>query len=129
MSSTFTTSSCLTPAIVQEYSPDIGQTIVGGCGVSRDPYCHKVERVLLVKQCEPGTKTMCYTQSEEITMTTSETNITCFDKSKEDFIGLIKKASTDGKGGAHDWSKSLSSASPPLVGGLLYLLGLFSSCQ
>merc|ERR1712096_299833 len=30
-----------TPAPVQDYNPDIGQTNVGGYGVNKDPYCHK----------------------------------------------------------------------------------------
>merc|ERR1712096_414673 len=32
-----------TPSPVQDYNPDIGQTNVGGYGVNKDPYCHKVE--------------------------------------------------------------------------------------
>merc|ERR1719452_360783 len=39
--------------------------------------------------------------SYSLTMTSTETNITGFNKSKEDFIWFIKKASTDRKGDAH----------------------------
>merc|ERR1712096_448768 len=42
-----------TPAPVQDYNPDIGQTNVGGYGVNKDPYCHKVEKVLFKNKCEP----------------------------------------------------------------------------
>jgi len=56
-----------TPATVQEYNPDIGQTNIGGYGVNKDPYCHKVEKVIFVNQCEPYTEKTCYTQNKEIT--------------------------------------------------------------
>merc|ERR1712096_250960 len=36
----------LLAAPVQDYNPDIGQTNVGGYGVNKDPYCHKVEKVI-----------------------------------------------------------------------------------
>merc|ERR1719334_657140 len=42
-----------TPSPTQEYNPDIGQTNVGGYGVNKDPYCHKVEKVVFENQCEP----------------------------------------------------------------------------
>merc|ERR1719500_2625081 len=48
-----------TPATVQKYNPDIGQTNVGGYGVNKDPYCHKVEKVIFVNQCEPYTEKTC----------------------------------------------------------------------
>ena len=52
-------------AIVQEYNPDIGQTNVGGYGVNKDPYCHKVEKVVFENQCEPYTEKTCWTQNKE----------------------------------------------------------------
>merc|ERR1712240_175055 len=39
-----------TPAPTQEYSPDIGQTNVGGYGVNKNPYCHMVEKVVFKNQ-------------------------------------------------------------------------------
>merc|ERR1712183_257142 len=41
-----------TPAPVQDYNPDIGQTNVGGYGVNKDPSCHKVEKVIFKNKCE-----------------------------------------------------------------------------
>merc|ERR1712183_854641 len=55
-----------TPAPVQDYNLDIGQTNVGGYGVNKDPYCHKVEKVIFKNKCEPYTERTCYTQNEEI---------------------------------------------------------------
>merc|ERR1719352_2069557 len=54
-----------TPAPAQEYNPDIGQTNVGGYGVNKDPYCHKVEKVVFENQCEPYVERTCYTQNKE----------------------------------------------------------------
>merc|ERR1719508_205445 len=54
-----------TPAPVQDYNPDIGQTNVGGYGVNKDPYCHKVEEVVFKNKCEPYTEKTCYTQNVE----------------------------------------------------------------
>merc|ERR1711887_457688 len=54
-----------TPAPTQRYSPDIGQTNVGGYGVNKDPYCHMVEKVVFENQCEPYTETTCWTQNHE----------------------------------------------------------------
>merc|ERR1712096_549040 len=47
-------------------NPDIGQTSVGGYGVNKDPYCHKVEKVIFKNKCEPYTEKTCWTQNEEI---------------------------------------------------------------
>merc|ERR1711972_1089683 len=55
-----------TPAPTQEYNPDIGQTNVGGYGVNKDPYCHKVEKVVFENQCEPYKEKTCWTQNQEI---------------------------------------------------------------
>merc|ERR1712096_261502 len=55
-----------TPAPVQDYNPDIGQTNVGGYGVNKDPYCHKVEKVIFKNKCEPYKENTCWTQNEEI---------------------------------------------------------------
>merc|ERR1712096_317221 len=55
-----------TPAPVQDYNPDIGQTNVGGYGVNKDPYCHKVEKVIFKNKCEPYKEKTCWTQNEEI---------------------------------------------------------------
>ena len=91
----------------QECNPDIGQTNAGGHGVSSDPYCHKVESVILVCQVVPGIETtscttVCCTLSKEIhseiTMATSVTDITGFNNFKDDFTGFVKKANTDKKG-------------------------------
>merc|ERR1712096_360978 len=41
-----------TPSPVQDYNPDIGQTNVGGYGVNKDPYCHKVEKVIFENKCD-----------------------------------------------------------------------------
>ena len=54
-----------TPAPVQDYNPDIGQTNVGGYGVNKDPYCHKVEKVIFENKCEPYTEKTCFTQNKE----------------------------------------------------------------
>merc|ERR1719318_1355003 len=51
--------------MVEEYSPDIGQTNVGGYGTNKDPYCHKVEKVVFENQCEPYTEKTCWTQNKE----------------------------------------------------------------
>merc|ERR1712221_43918 len=55
-----------TPAPTQEYNPDIGQTNVGGYGVNKDPYCHKVKKVVFENQCEPYKEKTCWTQNQEI---------------------------------------------------------------
>merc|ERR1712096_57281 len=55
-----------TPSPVQDYNPDIGQTNVGGYGVNKDPYCHKVEKVIFKNKCEPYKEKTCWTQNEEI---------------------------------------------------------------
>merc|ERR1712183_63125 len=55
-----------TPSPVQGYNPDIGQTKVGGYGINKDPYCHKVEKVIFKNKCEPYKEKTCYTQNEEI---------------------------------------------------------------
>merc|ERR1712096_317474 len=55
-----------TPSPVQDYNPDIGQTNVGGNGVNKDPYCHKVEKVIFKNKCEPYKENTCWTQNEEI---------------------------------------------------------------
>ena len=55
-----------TPSPTQEYNPDIGQTNVGGYGVNKDPYCHKVEKVAFENQCEPYKEKTCWTQNKEI---------------------------------------------------------------
>merc|ERR1719427_596001 len=55
-----------TPAPVQDYNPDIGQTNVGGYGVNKDPYCHKVEKVIFKNKCESYTEKTCWTQNEEL---------------------------------------------------------------
>merc|ERR1711972_944941 len=55
-----------TPSPTQEYNPDIGQTNVGGYGVNKDPYCHKVEKVVFENQCEPYKEKTCWTQNQEI---------------------------------------------------------------
>merc|ERR1712096_564587 len=55
-----------TPSPVQDYNPDIGQTNVGGYGVNKDPYCHKVEKVIFKNKCEPYKEETCWTQNEEI---------------------------------------------------------------
>merc|ERR1712096_591848 len=47
-------------------NPDIGQTNVGGYGVNKDPYCHKVEKVIFKNKCEPYTEKTCWTQNEEV---------------------------------------------------------------
>merc|ERR1712202_7696 len=54
-----------TPSPVQDYNPDIGQTNVGGYGVNKDPYCHKVEKVISENKCEPYTEKTCWTQNQE----------------------------------------------------------------
>merc|ERR1719470_585578 len=51
--------------MVEEYSPDIGQTNVGGYGKNEDPYCHKVEKVVFENQCEAYTEKTCWTQNKE----------------------------------------------------------------
>merc|ERR1712183_325227 len=55
-----------TPAPVQDYHPDIGQTNVGGYGVNKDPYCHNVEKLIFKNKCEPYTEKTCWTQNEEV---------------------------------------------------------------
>ena len=54
-----------TPGPAQAYNPDIGQTNVGGYGVNKDPYCHKVEKVAFENECLPYTETTCWTTNEE----------------------------------------------------------------
>ena len=54
-----------TPSPVQQYNPDIGQTNVGGYGVNKDPYCHKVEKVIFKNKCEPYTEKTCWTTNKE----------------------------------------------------------------
>merc|ERR1712096_330459 len=54
-----------TPSPVQDYNPDIGQSNVGGYGVNKDPYCHKVEEVIFENKCEPYTEKTCWTQNQE----------------------------------------------------------------
>merc|ERR1712055_698038 len=54
-----------TPSPVQQYHPDIGQTNVGGYGVNKDPYCHKVEKVVFKNKCEPYTEKTCWTENRE----------------------------------------------------------------
>ena len=53
------------PAPTQEYTPDIDQTNIGGYGINKDPYCHKVEKVVFENQCEPYKEKTCYTQNRE----------------------------------------------------------------
>merc|ERR1712183_36786 len=55
-----------TPAPGQDYNPDIGQTNVGGYGVNKDPYCHKVEKAIFKNKCEPYKERTCWTQNEEV---------------------------------------------------------------
>merc|ERR1719186_2082531 len=55
-----------TPAPVQDYNPDIGQTNAGGYGVNKDPYCHKGEKGIFKNKCEPYTEKTCWTQNEEV---------------------------------------------------------------
>merc|ERR1712096_85915 len=55
-----------TPAPVQDYNPDIGQTNAGGYSVNKDPYCHKVEKVIFKNKCEPYKEKTCWTQNEEV---------------------------------------------------------------
>ena len=38
---------------------------MGGYGVNKDPYCHKVEKVVFENQCEPYTEKTCWTQNKE----------------------------------------------------------------
>merc|ERR1719318_158548 len=52
-------------AAAPEYNPDIGQTNVGGYGTNKDPYCHKVEKVVFENQCEAYTEKTCWTQNKE----------------------------------------------------------------
>jgi hypothetical protein len=54
-----------TPAPTQAYNPDIGQTNVGGYGVNKDPYCHKVEKIVFENECEPYDEETCWTQNTE----------------------------------------------------------------
>merc|ERR1712236_74543 len=54
-----------TASPVQAYNPDIGQTNVGGYGVNKDPYCHKVEKVIFKNKCEPYTEKTCWTNNIE----------------------------------------------------------------
>merc|ERR1712096_186750 len=54
-----------TPSPVQDYNADIGQTNVGGYGVNKYPYCHKVEKVIFENKCEPYTEKTCWTQNQE----------------------------------------------------------------
>merc|ERR1711970_396911 len=54
-----------TPSPVQAYNPDIGQTNVGGYGVNKDPYCHKVEKVIFKNKCAPYTEKTCWTNNIE----------------------------------------------------------------
>ena len=78
-----------TPAPVQGYHPDIGQTNVGGYGVNKDPYCHMVEKVVFENECKPYTERTCVTQNKESCVTKPfrnctgiiETNVerVCFD--------------------------------------------------
>merc|ERR1712215_387795 len=68
-----------TPSPVQEYHPDIGQTNVGGYGVNKDPYCHKVEKVVFKNKCEPYKEKCATTQFKNCTGVI-ETNVerVCF---------------------------------------------------
>merc|ERR1711970_1473572 len=54
-----------TPSPVQPYNPNIGQTNVGGYGVNKDPYCHKVEKVVFKNKCEPYVEKTCWTTNKE----------------------------------------------------------------
>ena len=54
---------CSSP--VQQYQPDIGQVNVGGYGVNKDPYCHKVEKVVFKNKCEPYKERTCWTTNKE----------------------------------------------------------------
>jgi len=65
-----------TPSPVQQYNPDIGQTNVGGYGVNKDPYCHKVEKVVFKNKCEPYTEKTCWTTNKERCDTTQFKNCT-----------------------------------------------------
>merc|ERR1712202_77005 len=38
----------------------------GGYGVNKDPYCHKVEKVIFKNKCEPYKERTCYTQNDEV---------------------------------------------------------------
>ena len=65
-----------TPGPAQAYNPDIGQTNVGGYGVNKDPYCHKVEKVVFVNECLPYTERTCWTQNEEVCIAKDYNNCT-----------------------------------------------------
>merc|ERR1712183_310524 len=69
-----------TPSPVQDYNPDIGQTNVGGYGVNKDPYCHKVEKVIFENKCEPYTEETCQPELFKNCTGVIETNIerVCF---------------------------------------------------
>jgi len=64
------------PATVQDYNPDIGQTNVGGYGVNKDPYCHKVEKVVFVNECLPYEEETCWTENREDCVTVDYKNCT-----------------------------------------------------
>mgnify|MGYP006061101003 CR=1 FL=1 len=65
-----------TPGPTQHYQPDIGQTNVGGYGVNKDPYCHKVEKVVFKNKCEPYDEETCWTTNEEDCKTVPYRNCT-----------------------------------------------------
>merc|ERR1712096_590304 len=44
----------------------LGRLMLGGYGVNKDPYCHKVEKVIFKNKCEPYKEKTCWTQNEEI---------------------------------------------------------------
>merc|ERR1712096_513159 len=73
-----------TPSPVQDYNPDIGQTNVGGYGVNKDPYCHKVEKVIFENKCFTGKDRVCDTTYDIDTTTKDdyqccnvENDVTC----------------------------------------------------
>merc|ERR1712096_269001 len=43
----------------------LGRPTWGGYGVNKDPYCHKVEKVIFENKCEPYTEKTCWTQNQE----------------------------------------------------------------
>merc|ERR1712096_275137 len=40
----------------------LARPMLGGYGVNKDPYCHKVEKVIFENKCEPYTEKTCWTQ-------------------------------------------------------------------
>merc|ERR1712096_246177 len=67
---TFTSPSTTTPVsnscTCSGLQPGHFEPNVGGYGGNKDPYCHKVEKVIFKNKCEPYKERTCYTQNEEI---------------------------------------------------------------